>query len=160
MGGYATVNSSSISSIWMLVSYWRPLLLAYCEPVPLLSLSPSNAGGSFTNQIRKTSMKTTGSAPINQRPTSTSGTDQKVKPPYPESCQDHYYNEYHDGILEYLVDELKGVYTSEKEYTKSRMLFPSPLHNRCTLFTINLVVQVNSIFPTSPFQRVLAICDQ
>jgi hypothetical protein len=95
MGGYATVNSSSISSIWMLVSYWRPLLLAYCEPVPLLSLSPSNAGGSFTNQIRKTSMKTTGSAPINQRPTSTSGTDQKVKSPYPESCQDHYYNEYH-----------------------------------------------------------------
>jgi len=95
MGGYATVNSSSISSIWMLVSYWRPLLLAYCEPVPLLSLSASNAGGSFTNQIRKTSMKTTGSAPINQRPTSTSGTDQKVKSPYPESCRDHYYNEYH-----------------------------------------------------------------
>jgi hypothetical protein len=142
MGGYATVNSSSISSIWMLVSYWRPLMLAYCELVPLLSLSPSNPGRSFTNQIGKTSINTSGSEPINQLPTSSSGTDQTVKSAYPESCQDHYYNEYHEGILEYLVDELKGFYTSEKEYIKSRMVFLSPLHNRCPLFTINLVVQV------------------
>jgi hypothetical protein len=90
MGGYAIVNSSSISSIWMLVSYWCPLMLAYCELVPLLSLSPSNPGRSFTNQIRKTSINTTGSEPINQLPVSTSGTDQTVKSPYPESCQDHY----------------------------------------------------------------------
>lgn len=89
-------------------------MLAYCGLVPPLSLSPTYPGISFTNLIGKTSINTTGSERINQRPTSTSGTDQTVKSPYPESCQDHYYNEYHEGILVYLVDELKGFYTSEK----------------------------------------------